>query len=150
MRVVCVCMCVSVCLCVMCIVCACLFVCLRMSLCSVFVFCVCKCLFLCVCLHVFMYCACVYMHACVYVCLCMHVCVYGCMIKQGKFLYSAVSNPQDCSKRFTLSFPRSHVQPDTISTSLGSIQPYAAINARRLLVQISTTVSSQVLIYTAE
>ena len=25
--------------------------------------------------------------------------------KKGKFLYSAVSNPQDCSKRFTLYFP---------------------------------------------
>ena len=38
----------------------------------------------------------------------------------------------------------------TILTSLGSIQPYAAINAQRLLVHTSTTVYSQVLIYTAE
>ena len=38
----------------------------------------------------------------------------------------------------------------TQTPSLGSIQPYVAINARRLLVHISTTVYSQVLIYTAE
>ena len=58
---------------------------------------------------------------------------------KGKFLYSAVSNPQDCSKRFTLYFPGRPVQSDTISTSLGNIQPYAAINARKLLVYIYTT-----------
>ena len=33
---------------------------------------------------------------------------------------------------------------------MGSIQPYATINARRLLVHISTTVYCQVLIHTAE
>ena len=38
----------------------------------------------------------------------------------------------------------------TISASLGSIQPYATITARRLLVHISTAVYSQVLIYIAE
>ena len=38
----------------------------------------------------------------------------------------------------------------TPSTSLGSIQPYATINAQRLLVHISTNVYSQALIYTAE
>ena len=54
-------------------------------------------------------------------------------------LYSAVSNPQDCSKCFTHYFPVRPVQSNTISTSLGSIQPYAAINAQRLLVHISTT-----------
>ena len=70
--------------------------------------------------------------------------------KRGKFLYSAVSNPQDCSKRFTLYFNDSPVHSDTISASLGSIQPYATTNARRLLVHISTTVYSQVLIYIAE
>ena len=64
-----------------------------------------------------------------------------------KFLYSAVSSPQDRSKRFTLYFPDRPVHSDTIS---GSIQPYATINARRLLVHISTTVYSHVLIYTAE
>ena len=48
---------------------------------------------------------------------------------KGKFLYSAVSNPQDCSKRFTLDFPDRPVHSDTISASLGSIQPYATINA---------------------
>ena len=69
---------------------------------------------------------------------------------KGKFLYSAVSSPQDRSKRFTLYFPDRPVHPDTISASLGSIQPYATINARRLLIHISTTVYSQVLIYTAE
>ncbi|KAK2189190.1 hypothetical protein NP493_113g00032 [Ridgeia piscesae] len=61
---------------------------------------------------------------------------------KGKFLYSAVSNPQDCSKHFTLYFPDRPVQLDTISTSLGSIQQYATINARKLLVHISTTVYS--------
>ena len=60
------------------------------------------------------------------------------------------SNPHDCSKRFTHYFPGRSVQSNTISTSLGSIQPHAAINARRLLVHISTSVYSQVLIYTAE
>ena len=67
-----------------------------------------------------------------------------------KFLYSAVSSPQDRSKRFTLYFPDRPVHTDTISASLGSIQPYATINVWRLLVHISTTVYSQALIYTAE
>ena len=49
---------------------------------------------------------------------------------KGKFLCSAVSNPQNCSKRFTLYFPGRPIQSDTISTSLESIHPYAAINAR--------------------
>ena len=49
--------------------------------------------------------------------------------KKGKFLYSAVSSPQDHSKRFTLYFPDRPVHSDTISASLGSIQPYATINA---------------------
>ena len=73
--------------------------------------------------------------------------------RQRQFLiviYSAVSSPQDRSKRFTLYFPDRPVHSDTISASLGSIQPYATINARRLLVHIPTTVCSQVLIYTAE
>ena len=65
---------------------------------------------------------------------------------KGKFLYSAVSSPQDRSICFTLYFPDRPVHSDTISASLGSIQQYAAINARRLLVHISTTVYSQVLI----
>ena len=46
------------------------------------------------------------------------------------FIYSVVSNPQDCSKSFALYFPDIPVQSDTISTFLGSIQPYAAITAR--------------------
>ena len=51
-------------------------------------------------------------------------------LKKGKdeFFYTAGSNPQDCPKRFTLYFPDSPVQSGTISTSLGSIQPYATIN----------------------
>ena len=73
--------------------------------------------------------------------------VFQHVYKKGKFLYSAVSNPQDCSKRFTLYFLDRPVQSDTVSTYLGSIQWYAAINARRLLVHISTTVYSQILIY---
>ena len=69
---------------------------------------------------------------------------------KGKFLYSTVSSPKNHSKRFTLYFPDRPVHSDTISASLGSIQPYATINARRLLVHISTTVYCQVFIYTAE
>ena len=69
---------------------------------------------------------------------------------KGKFLYSAVFSPRDGSKRFTLYFPDRPVHSDTISASLGNIQPYVTINARRLLVHISTTVCSQVLIYIAE
>ena len=63
---------------------------------------------------------------------------------KGKFLYSTVSSPQDRSKRFTFYFPDRPVHSDTISASLGSIQPYATINARRL------TVYSQVLVYSDE
>ena len=70
--------------------------------------------------------------------------------KKGKFLYSAVSSLQDRSKRFTLYFHDRPVHWDTISASLGNIQPYATINARRLLIYVSTTVYSQILIYTAE
>ena len=72
------------------------------------------------------------------------------MVSKDEFLYSTVSSPQDRSKCFTLYFPGRPVHSDTISASLGSIQPYAIINARRLLVHIATTVYSQVLIYTAE
>ena len=43
----------------------------------------------------------------------------------GKFLYSAVSHPQNCSNHFTLYVPDRPVQSDAISTSLGSTQPYA-------------------------
>ena len=39
---------------------------------------------------------------------------------KGKFLYSTVSSPQDCSKRFTLYFPDRPVHSDTISASLES------------------------------
>ena len=46
-------------------------------------------------------------------------------------------------------FPGRPVQSNTVSTSLETIQPYATINARRLLVHISATVYIQVLIYTA-
>ena len=45
---------------------------------------------------------------------------------------------KDCSKRFTVSFPGSSIQSDT-DTSLGSMQPYAANNARRLVAHISIT-----------
>ena len=62
-------------------------------------------------------------------------------LNKGKFLYSAASSPQDRSKRFTLYFPDRPVHSDTISASLGSIQPDATSNARRLLVHISTSVS---------
>ena len=47
---------------------------------------------------------------------------------------------------FTL-LPGRPVQSSTISASLGGIQPYATINARRLLVHISTIAYSQVHMY---
>ena len=40
--------------------------------------------------------------------------MYNDNIKIGKFLYSAVSSPQDRSKRFTLYFPDRPVHSDTI------------------------------------
>ena len=57
---------------------------------------------------------------------------------KGTFLCSAVSSAQ-AQSTFTLYFPDRPAQSDSISTSLGSIQPHATINARRLLVHISTT-----------
>ena len=66
------------------------------------------------------------------------------MLLLGTFLYSAVPSHRDRSKRFTLYFPDRPVHSDTISASLGSIQPYDTINARMLLVHISTTVYSEV------
>ena len=72
-----------------------------------------------------------------------------CNKSKGKFVYSAVSSPQDHSKRFTLYFPDRPVHSDTILASLGSIQLYATINAWRLLVHISTTVYI-VITHTAE
>ena len=74
-----------------------------------------------------------------------YVSSWWCHHKKQLLIYNAVSSPQDRSKRFTLYFPdRPAVHSDTISASLGSIQPYAAINARRPLVHISITVYSQV------
>ena len=43
---------------------------------------------------------------------------------------------------FTLYVPGRPVQSNTVSTSLGSIQPYATINMQRLRVHISTSVYS--------
>ena len=67
-----------------------------------------------------------------------------------KYLPSAVSSPEAFSTRFTLYFPGRPVQSHPVSASLGSIQPYATINERRMLVYISTTVYGQVLFYTTE
>ena len=61
----------------------------------------------------------------------------------------AVTNFVGAQSVFALYFPDRPIHSDTISASLGSIQPYATINARRLLLHISTTVYNQVLIYTA-
>ena len=63
-----------------------------------------------------------------------------------KFLYSVVSNPQDCWKRFTLY----SVQSNTISASLGSIQPRWNQFMKTIRAQIFTTAYSQVLIHTAQ
>ena len=57
-------------------------------------------------------------------------------VKKATSYYNAVFSPQDRSKRFTHQFSGRPVQPDTISTSLGSIQLYAAISTRRLLVHL--------------
>ena len=65
------------------------------------------------------------------------------------FLYSAVSSPLDRSKRFTLFLPW---QTCSLRHQLGfswKHSSHAAI-AQRLFTHISTTVYSQVLIYTAE
>ena len=64
-------------------------------------------------------------------------------------LYSAVSSPLDRSKRFTLSSPDRPVHSDTVLGFSWKHSSHAAI-AQRLFTHISTTVYSQVLIYTAE
>ena len=68
---------------------------------------------------------------------------------KGMVLYSAVSSPLDCSKRFTLSSPGRPVHSDTVLGFSWKHSSHAAI-AQRLFTHISTTVYSQVLIYTAE
>ena len=73
-------------------------------------------------------------------------------VKKGKsmFLYSAVSSLLDNSKRFTLfALPGRPVHSDTNSASPGSILAMSNY-VQRLLTHISTTVYSQVLIYTDE
>ena len=74
-----------------------------------------------------------------------------CMDNKGKgmVLYSAVSSPLDRSKRFTLSSPGRPVHSDTVLGFSWKHSSHAAI-AKRLFTHISTTVYSQVLIYTAE
>ena len=69
--------------------------------------------------------------------------------KKGMVLYSAVSSPLDRSKRFTLSSPGRPVHSDTVIGFSWKHPSHAAI-AQRLFTHISTTVYSQVLIYTAE
>ena len=69
--------------------------------------------------------------------------------KLGKVLYSIVFSPQDCSKHFTRYFP-ADLFNQTPSQPLLEASSHAAINALRLLIQISTTVYSQVLSHTAE
>ena len=64
-------------------------------------------------------------------------------------LYSAVSSPLDRSKRFTLSSPGRPVHSYTVLGFSWKHSSHAAI-AQRLFTHISTTVYSQVLIYTAE
>ena len=64
-------------------------------------------------------------------------------------LYSVVSSPLDGSKRLTLSSPGRPVHSDTVIGFSWKHSSHAAI-AQRLFTHISTTVYSQVLIYTAE
>ena len=68
---------------------------------------------------------------------------------KGMVLYSAVSSPLDRSKRFTFSSPGRPVHSDTVLGFSWKHSSHAAI-AQRLFTHISTTVYSQVLIYTAE
>ena len=68
---------------------------------------------------------------------------------KGMVLYSAVSSPLDRSKRVTLSSPGRPVHSDTVLGFSWKHSSHAAI-AQRLFTHISTTVYSQVLIYTAE
>ena len=68
---------------------------------------------------------------------------------KGMVLYSAVSSPLDRSERFTLSSPGRPVHSDTVLGFSWKHSSHAAI-AQRLFTHISTTVYSQVLIYTAE
>ena len=68
---------------------------------------------------------------------------------KGLVLYSAVSMPLDRSKRFTLSSPGRPVHSDTVLGFSWKHSSHAAI-AQRLFTHISTTVYSQVLIYTTE
>ena len=75
---------------------------------------------------------------------------HGIKVKgKGMVLYSAVSSPLDRSKRFTLSSPGRPVHSDTVFGFSWKHSSHAAI-AQRLFTHISTTVYSQVLIYTAE
>ena len=111
-------------------------------------------------LFIYIFCS-LYTNCALYIQILLFIYIFSCVYKREvfvdviyqlknkrKFLYSAVSNPQDFSKRFTFYSPDRPVHSDTISTSLGSSQRYAIINAKRL--HISTTVYSQVLIYTSK
>ena len=69
--------------------------------------------------------------------------------KKGMVLYSAVSSPLDRSQRFTLSSPGRPVHSDTVLGFSWKHSSHAAI-AQRPFTHISTTIYSQVLIYTAE
>ena len=54
-----------------------------------------------------------------------------------------LGNPERMMQQYVLESVNDRpVQSNTISTSLGGIQPYVIINDRRLLVHISTTVYS--------
>ena len=55
-------------------------------------------------------------------------------VSKGKFYMAQY--PILTIAQSALYFPGRPVQSDTVSTSLGIIQPYANINARRLLVHI--------------
>ena len=68
---------------------------------------------------------------------------------KGMVLYSDVSSPLDRSKRFTLSSHGRPVHSDTVLGFSWKHSSHAAI-AQRLFTHMSTTVYSQVLIYTAE
>ena len=56
-----------------------------------------------------------------------------CLFSKGEFLYSTISNPQDCSKHFTL-YSLATLFNRTSSQLLWEASSYAAINAQRLSV----------------
>ena len=81
----------------------------------------------------------------------LHSAVYPCEGSKGSFYIAQYPVPLDRSKRFTLvALPGRYVHSDTNSASPGSILAMLQLRAKTKSLTMSTTVYSQVLIYTAE